>query len=402
MYVSSLSLRNFRNYRELELSLQPGTTLFYGPNAAGKTTLLEALYYVATTKSPRTSADRELINWDVTTDLGIAPFTRLVTTVQRRASSAAGRGGKDERLVIELVVQRKQDAAGNTLPTTQKTIKINKTARRALDLVGQLRVVLFTPLDIELLTGPPADRRRWLDIMLSQLDGRYVRALSEYQKAVLQRNALLRSWREGRRRPRPDEARRQLQFWDSQLTTHGAYLIGERIVAIQQLVALGGPIHRDIAGVPQQLQLSYVATIGDCDGSDRAGLEQAFSAGLERGLRDELDRGQTLIGPHRDDVVTSLDQVDIGVYGSRGQQRSLTLALKLSEAELMRTRTGDAPVLLLDDILSELDAARRAHLLQFIDRPDQQTLMSAADLADFDPSFLTQINRVRVEHGRVL
>lgn len=400
MYVSNLSLRNFRNYGQLELPLQPGTTLFYGPNASGKTTLLEALYYVATTKSPRTSADRELINWDVTTDLGIAPFTRLVTTVQRRDR----RGGNTERLLIEVVVQRKQDAAGTTLPTTQKTIKINKTARRALDLVGQLRVVLFTPLDIELLTGPPADRRRWLDIMLSQLDGRYVRALSDYQKAVLQRNALLRSWREGRRRPRPDEARRQLQFWDSQLVTHGAYLIGERISAIQQLVELGGPIHRDIAGVPQQLTLSYTATIGDCGTipPSRAELEQSFAAGLERSLRDELDRGQTLIGPHRDDVVTSLDQVDIGVYGSRGQQRSLTLALKLAEAELMRTRTGDAPVLLLDDILSELDAARRAHLLQFIDRPDQQTLMSAADLADFDPSFLTQINRVRVEHGRVL
>ncbi len=398
MYVSHLSLRNFRNYRELELPLQPGTTLFYGPNAAGKTTLLEALYYLATTKSPRSSADRELINWDTTADLGIAPFTRLVANVQRRHTHGTA-SSKDERLLIELVVQRRQDAAGTPLPTTQKTIRVNKTARRALDLVGQLRVVLFTPLDIELLTGPPADRRRWLDIMLSQLDGRYVRALSEYQKGLLQRNALLRSWRESRR-PRPDEARRQLRFWDQQLTTNGAYLIAARQTAMEQIAGLAAPIHREIAGVPQALTITYTATIPGA--TERRALEQLFAEALERSLREELERGQTLIGPHRDDVVCRLDEVDIGVYGSRGQQRSLTLALKLAEAELMRLRTEDAPVLLLDDILSELDAARRAHLLQFIDRPDQQTLMTAADLADFDPSFLARINRVRVDHGRVL
>lgn len=398
MYVSHLSLRNFRNYPELELPLQSGTTLFYGPNAAGKTTLLEALYYLATTKSPRSSADRELINWDTTADLGIAPFTRLVANIQRRNAHATS-STKDERLLIELVVQRRQDAAGNPLPTTQKTIRVNKTARRALDLVGQLRVVLFTPLDIELLTGPPADRRRWLDIMLSQLDGRYVRALSEYQKGLLQRNALLRSWRESRR-PRPDEARRQLRFWDQQLTSNGAYLIAARQTAIQQIAELGAPIHREIAGVPQELTITYTATIPG--GTERQALEQLFTESLERSLREELDRGQTLTGPHRDDVVCRLNEIDIGVYGSRGQQRSLTLALKLAEAELMRLRTEDAPVLLLDDILSELDAARRAHLLQFIDRPDQQTLMTAADLADFDPSFLARINRVRVDHGRVL
>jgi DNA replication and repair protein RecF len=396
MHVTHLSLRNFRNYAELELDLPPGTTLFYGPNAAGKTSLLEAVFYLATTRSPRTSADRELINWDTGADLGIAPFTRLVTQVDRRTSA-----GGHESLLIELVVQRRQDAAGNLMATTQKTIRINKRARRAIDLVGQLRVVLFTPLDIELLTGPPADRRRWLDVMLSQLDGRYVRALAEYQKAVLQRNALLRSWREGRR-PRPDDMRRQISYWDEQLATHGAYIVAARLMAIHELAGLGAPIHRDIAGVPQTLRLAYAGTVQAPADAARPAIEQAFTEQLARGLRDDMDRGQTLAGPHRDDVVATLDEVDIGVYGSRGQQRSLTVALKLAEAVLMRTRTGDSPVLLLDDILSELDAARRAHLLQFIDRPDQQTLMTAADLADFDPSFLTQISRVRVEHGRVL
>ena len=390
MYLTHLSLREFRNYRELELALQPGTTLFYGPNAAGKTTLLEAVYYLATTRSPRTSADRELINWDQSGDLGFAPFTRMVAAIQRGT----------ERLLIELAVQRKQDQDGGLLPTTSKTIRINKSARRALDLVGQLRVVLFTPLDIELVTGSPSVRRRWLDVMLSQLDGRYVRALADYSKIVLQRNALLRSWREGRR-PRLDEARRQLQFWDKQLMTTGAYVLAERQRAVADLQVQATPIHVEISGDPQPLTLRYIATVAG-EGHDRAHWLQAFQEQLESALKDELDRGQTLIGPHRDDVQFSLGTVDIGVYGSRGQQRSLTLAIKLAEAELMRGRTSDAPVLLLDDILSELDAVRRAHLLQFIDRPDQQTLMTAADLADFDPSFLARIGRVRVEHGQVL
>ena len=138
MYVVHLSLREFRNYRELDLQLQPGTTLFYGPNAAGKTTLLEAVYYLATTRSPRTSAARELINWDQQGELGLAPFTRIVAAIQRQ----------HERISIELALQRRQDPDGMLLPATSTTIRINKTARRALDLVGQLRVVLFTPLDI--------------------------------------------------------------------------------------------------------------------------------------------------------------------------------------------------------------------------------------------------------------
>src|SRR5918998_3060501 len=390
MHVAHLSLREFRNYHELELPLLPGTTLFYGPNAAGKTSLLEAIYYLATTRSPRTSADRELINWDQRTDLGFAPFTRLVASIQRA----------NERILIELAVQRKQDQDGNLMATTSKTIPINRTARRALDLVGQLRVVLFTPLDIELVTGSPSERRRWLDVMLSQLDGRYVRALSDYSKVVLQRNALLRSWREGRR-PRPEEMRRQLHYWDKQLVQSGAYVLAERQRAMDDLNQKATPIHVEISGDPQPLKLTYLSTVNG-EGHDRGRWLQAFQEQLDTIVRDELERGQTLIGPHRDDASFSLGNVDIGIYGSRGQQRSLTLAIKLAEAELMRTRTSGAPGLLLDDILSELDAVRRAHLLQFIDRPDQQTLITAADLADFDPSFLARIGRVRVEHGQVL
>src|SRR6185369_17272753 len=165
MQLTHLSLQHFRLYRRLELDIAPGITLFYGPNAAGKTTVLEALFYLATTRSPRSSADRELVSWDAQGDLGLPPFARLGAQVQRSG----------ERLLLEVIIQRRWDDAGQLLPTSQKTIRINTVARRAIDLIGQLRVVMFAPQDLALVTGAPADRRRYLDVTLSQLDSRYVR-----------------------------------------------------------------------------------------------------------------------------------------------------------------------------------------------------------------------------------
>ncbi|HEX5692032.1 MAG TPA: AAA family ATPase, partial [Roseiflexaceae bacterium] len=188
MHVSHLTLRDFRNYDRLELKLDPGTTLFYGPNAAGKTTILEALFYLATTRSPRAGADRELVRWDAQGDIGVPPFARLVCDVQRN----------DGKVRLEVVVQRRTDDDGQLIGTSVKTVRVDRKAVRALDLVGNLRVVLFTPADLALITGGPAERRRYLDVTLSQLDGRYVRTLSHYQKVVQQRNSLLRAWRERR------------------------------------------------------------------------------------------------------------------------------------------------------------------------------------------------------------
>lgn len=391
MYVTSLSLRDFRNYERLDLKLERGVTLLYGPNAAGKTTVLEAIYFLATTRSPRAGADRELVRFEAQGDIGVPPFARLVCDVARN----------DGHVRLEVVVQRRaeEEMATGTAPTI-KTVRVDRKAVRALDLVGNLRVVLFTPADIALVTGAPAERRRYLDVTLSQIDGRYVRTLAHYQKVVQQRNSLLRAWREGRRPLR--YADDELAFWDRELAMAGTYLLRERLRAIVDLSALAGPLYCRMSGSDTPLVLTYQSSVAGVEpATDSRAIEQAFLAHLARLRDDEIGRGQTLIGPHRDDVLIAAGGVPVGAYGSRGQQRSATLALKLGEAELMRMRTGDAPVLLLDDLLSELDAERRAHVQDVLERPDQQTIVTATGTTDFDLNFLGRTRRWRVESGHL-
>lgn len=389
MEVTQLSLRDFRNYQRLDLQLSPGITLLYGPNAAGKTSVLEALFYLATTRSPRVSADRELVRWEAVGEAGVPPFARVAAEVHRRAG----------RVRLEVIVQRRADDEGQLTNLSSKLVRIDRRPARAIDLVGQLRVVLFTPVDLNLVDGPPAERRRYLDITLSQLDPHYVRTLAHYQKIVQQRNSLLRAWRERRRPPRAVDD--ELAYWDQELAAAGGYVLAERLRAVDELSAIVGPLFQAISGGALPLAIGYLPSIETDSARDAGGLAARLGEGLRGQRRDELARGQTLLGPHRDDLTFTVDAVNLGRYGSRGQQRSVALALKLGEAELMRRRAGDAPVLLLDDVLSELDAQRRAHLLEAIRRPEQQTLLSATDLGDFGAEFLAAITRLRVEDGRV-
>jgi DNA replication and repair protein RecF len=390
MHVTHLTLRDFRNYDRLELGLEMGATLFYGPNAAGKTTILEALFYLATTRSPRAGADRELVRWDAEGDIGTPPFARLLCDVRR----------SDGKVRLEVLVQRRADDEGQLVNTSIKTVRVDRKTVRALDLVGNLRVVLFTPADIALVTGAPSERRRYLDVTLSQLVGRYVRTLSHYQKVVQQRNSLLRAWRE-RKRPQRAAAD-ELAFWDRELSLSGAYVLRERMAAVAELNTLIGPIFCQVTAGTRPLVATYQSSVAALEGvPDERAIESAFLAHLDRIRDDEIGRGQTLIGPHRDDLLLTMGGVSIGTYGSRGQQRSATLALKLGEAELMRGRAGDAPVLLLDDLLSELDAERRTHLLATLARPDQQMLVTATGMEDFDAPFLERARKIRVEGARL-
>jgi DNA replication and repair protein RecF len=390
MHVTSLSLRDFRNYERLDLKLEPGITLFYGPNAAGKTTILEALFYLATTRSPRAGTARELVRWEAQGDIGVPPFARLVCEVRRN----------DGPVRLEVIVQRRTDDDGQLVGASTTTVRVDRKAVRALDLVGNLGVVLFTPADLTLVTGAPSERRRYLDVTLSQLDGRYVRTLSHYNKVVQQRNSLLRSWREGRRPLRA--VNDELGFWNRELALSGSYVLRERLRAVADLNVLIAQIFREITSGDHPLVATYQSTIPNitADMSDRL-IGEAFEAHLERMRDDEIGRGQTLVGPHRDDLLLTVNTISIGTFGSRGQQRAVTLALKLGEAELMRQRTGDAPVLLLDDLLSELDAERRLHLLQVILRPDQQTLLTATGLGEFDAAFLERARTIRVESAQL-
>ncbi len=397
MHVTNLSLHDFRNYHRLDLALSPHITLLYGPNAAGKTSLLEALFYLATTRSPRVNTDRELVRWGAQGEAGLPPFARLVADVQRATN----------RVRLELIVQLREDdgaAAQHNPPgrvpgTAQKLVRVNRRNTRLLDLVGQLRVVLFTPADLVLVHGSPSERRRYLDITLSQIDPVYVRMLARYNKLVQQRNSLLRAWREHRRPLRAVDE--ELGYWDQELAAAGGYLLAERLRAVQDLNSIVGPLFVDITGGTQPLDISYRASFEPGDAADAAGLSHQLSANLQRLRRNELSRGQTLLGPHRDDLLFTVGAVNLGMYGSRGQQRSVALALKLGEARLMQMRSGEAPVLLLDDLLSELDVQRRTHLLRTISQPGQQTLLSATDLTYFDAAFLQSITCLRVEEGHI-
>ncbi|NJK79162.1 MAG: DNA replication/repair protein RecF [Chloroflexaceae bacterium] len=396
MYVSNLSLRDFRNYRRLDLELASSTTLLYGVNAAGKTSLLEALYYLATTRSPRSSSDRELVNWQAEGEAGALPFARIAADVQQAHA----------RTRLEVLIQLRADESSTQRPqlrpqgSAQKLIRINRKPVRALDLVGQLRVVLFTPADLVLVYGSPAERRRYLDITLSQLDPHYVRTLAQYNKLLQQRNSLLRAWRERRRPLRGIDD--ELGYWDNELTAAGGYVLAERLRAVADLNTIAGTLYDTITGSGQQLAIGYDSSFErPTDTIEGAALSQRMLQSLRALRRDEVQRGQTLIGPHRDDLTFAVGGINLGIYGSRGQQRSVALALKLGESRLMYERSGDMPVLLLDDVLSELDMQRRKHVLSSIRHTGQQTLVTATDLSDFEPDFLQQAHHLRVENGQI-
>jgi len=397
MIVRHLSLTNFRLYARLELDLPAGLTIVQGDNAQGKTSLLEAIYFLATAHSPHTSADRQVIRWGAAEEAAY-PFAMLKADLLRR----------DGPHVLEIGIQR---ADGNRL---KKEIRVDHMARRGIDLVGQLAVVLFLPGDVELVSGAPALRRGYLDAALSQVDADYVRALDQYERALTQRNALLRQAQE--RPVDPDE----FSVWDDQLVPAGVEVALRRRRAVAELTQLAMPAHRQLSNGLEYLEIVYqpnfdVAAPASSArayqigldlarppaGLDRADLEAAFRRALADRRREEIARGATLTGPHRDDLRFLANAVDLGDYGSRGQQRTAVLSLKLAEADWMRQCIGEEPVLLLDEVLAELDPNRRRCLLDHIS-DSHQTIVTTTDVARFDAAFVKQATLLRVAHGVVM
>ncbi|OGO06858.1 MAG: hypothetical protein A2Y73_00785 [Chloroflexi bacterium RBG_13_56_8] len=383
MYLSHLSLTSFRNYTRLEIDLPARINVLVGENAQGKTNLLEAIYYLATTKSPLASLDRQLINWAA--DEEVMPYAR-VEGVYTRAG---------EMHTIEATLLKEPRPRGDSVVMTfRRQVRLDGVRLRTLDAVGKLNVVLFMPEDISLVSGSPGGRRRYLDITLCQIDPLYCRSLSQYNRVMSQRNALLRQIRE--RAARADE----LEYWDQQLSAHGAYLLARRLWAVDQLGQDVQPIHKDLTGGREQIALQYVNSImerlgdgelqlaigGDLLG-ERSEWEGRFRQALRAARREEIARGVTVVGPHRDDLRFLLNGVDATIYASRGQQRTVTLAIKLAEVAFMRRQTGEMPVLLLDDFLSELDRKRCEWVLQAISRA-QQVLITTTDLSYFRNDFL--------------
>jgi DNA replication and repair protein RecF len=403
MRVLHLGLINFRNYTRLELDLPTGITLLQGDNAQGKTNLLEAIYYLSRIGSPRTKADRELVNWLVLDD--DLPFARLVGQIRR--------GEETDQIELSLV-QTNGNGQGRGAPVLRKHIRINGVNKRTADAVGLLNAVLFLPQDIDLVSGAPQLRRRYLDDTIPQIDPPYRRELQRYSRVLRHRNHLLRSFK-GRR---ADPA--QLVFWDQRLVEHGAYLIARRQEALQQLNQLAQSIYSQVAGEQEWLRLKYCGSVrlGDHpavafqmalpSGPNQSPQTETslpeiaalFSAQLRHARAKELEQGTSVIGPHRDDFQFLVNDVDMNIYGSRGQQRTATLALKLAEVEWIMRAKKDKPVLLLDDVISELDAVHRRCLLQTIDEA-QQVILTTTDFSHYSAEFLQQASLWNVQAGRI-
>jgi DNA replication and repair protein RecF len=350
----------------LDVTFQPGLVVLVGENAQGKTNLLEAIYMLATTKSQRARADSDLVSWDDRDPLSAQGFARIVGRVER--------GGGMQSLEILI---RDGSADGQA----RKRFKLNGTERRAGDVLGKINAVFFSPTDVDLVAGSPSVRRRFMDVMLCQINPDYVHALNRYNRALLQRNALLRQVRDG------SQSAQSLDYWDEQLCEQGSQIISWRAIAVQELASAATERHLQLSAGSEKLLVDYKPALPDLAGAPPLDLNVPLAAhrwlkqgiGLLKGR--EIAAGMSLAGPHRDDLTISINAVDATAFGSRGQQRTATLALKLAELAYMRHHTGDQPLLLLDDATSELDEKRRMAILAAA-TDSQQTFVTSADASD--------------------
>lgn len=405
MILKQLSLINFRNFLRLALDLPPGPVLLRSDNAQGKTNLLEAIYYLATTRSAFARAERQIVNWQAI-ERDPLPFARLEGHIQRSART----------LQIDITLLPGEKG------TIRKEMRLNGVKKRALDVVGQLNAVIFMPEDIELVTGSPGVRRHYLDVTLCQIDPAYCRALGQYNKLLVQRNALLKQLAErGGNRTLSSHDEDQLVFWDEQLAEQGATLIVTRQEAIARLDQLGRGRYRLLGEQPEVFRLHYAPSFdpqhrplldyqrplsleellpSEQTQPSRSEVAEAFKMHLRQARREEVARGVTVVGPHRDDLHFTVGGVDMTLYGSRGQQRTTALALKLAEVDLMLQVTGESPLLLLDDVMSELDARRRARVMAMVDGVEQ-AILTTTDWTDFSHEFCAQAHLLQLTAGYI-
>ena len=363
MFIHQLKLTNFRNYPHLEAKLPPGLVLFHGDNAQGKTNLLEAVSFLSLTRSFRAEAEKELVSWQA--EPAFARVTGLFTT-------------KHGTLNIEIAIQPGSAEA-------RKRLWLNGVARRASEILGQVPTVAFSVQDINLVNGPPGQRRRYLDILACQIDPPYMRHLQRYQRVIEQRNHLLRLIRSGQAQTQ------ELGVWNQELVTAGSYLISLRRKLTDVLREKGDGLHRRLTREGEPLEINYLPSVE----------EEKFSAALAQGQGREIESGLSLWGPHRDDLRFLMAGRDMASYASRGQQRTIALALKLAEAEVLRDKKEETPILLLDDVFSELDPPRQEQLMASVSSDYQQVLITTTDLAGLPQPALAQATRFHVRQGQL-
>lgn len=339
MIIKSLELMNFRNYEFLDLKFSEGTNILYGDNAQGKTNVLEAIYLSATTKSHKGSKDKDIVNFN-------AEESHIRTYL--------GKEGIEYKIDMHL---RKNKSKGIAVD--------GQKIKKAADLLGLLNVVFFSPEDLSIIKNGPAERRRFVDMELCQLDNFYLYNLNHYNKVVNQRNKLLKDLYF---QPALKET---LSIWDSQLVSSGSKIIERRHLFVEQLNEIIYDIHKKLSGEREELIINYEPHVE---------IEN-FENELRRNQEKDIHLKQTSVGPHRDDFCFMINGIDIRKFGSQGQQRTAALSLKLSEIELVKKITKDTPVLLLDDVLSELDNNRQNYLLNSIG--DIQTIITCTGLDEF-------------------
>lgn len=398
MQIEHLSLQNFRNYARLAISLPPGAVLLHGANAQGKTSLLEAIYYLATARSPYTTSDRQLINWYI--DRDILSFARIDAEIVNQ-----------DQVLNRVEITLTETPGGVNGYRLSKDIRVNGVPRRVMDLIGQVNVVMFLPQDLVLVEGPPVERRRYMNVTLCQTDADYCRALNTFEKVLSQRNALLKRIAEGEAHPE------QLAYWNEQLTVSGATVVTGRQRLLRELEVKARRVHYDLSGGSEDLDLHYRPGFeATANNSGQLSFEVLgldlnrqltadevagqYAAKLDEIRNEEIARGMTLIGPQRDELRLMVNGRDLGLYGSRGQARTGVMALKLAELEWMRDIVGEWPVLLLDEVIAELDARRRAYLLDRI-KGVSQALLTTTEPDIFTEDFLSQATRWQVSQGQI-
>lgn len=357
MILKSLELANFRNYEELNISFDKGTNILYGDNAQGKTNILEAIYVSATTKSHKGSKDKEIINFD-------KEEAHIRTYLEKE--------NVETRVDMHL---RKNKSKGIAID--------GQKIKKAADLMGLLNVVFFSPEDLSIIKDGPAERRRFADMELCQLDSFYLYNLNHYNKIIGQRNKLLKDMYF------QPELKETLNIWDSQLVSFGSKIIERREQFVKQLGDIIFDIHKKLSGGKEELVIAYEPDVSIED----------FEKQMKYNQNKDIRLKQTTTGPHRDDFSFVVNGVDIRKYGSQGQQRTAALSLKLSEIELVKKISKDTPVLLLDDVLSELDSNRQNYLLNSIG--NIQTIITCTGLDEFINNRF-EINKIfKVTNGTV-
>jgi DNA replication and repair protein RecF len=401
MFLHHLSLTNFRSLTRLDVEVPPGTIVLVGDNAQGKTSVLEAIFMLATLTAFNADSDRELINF----------FAAREPLAVARIKADFRRDNRLHHLEIRII----QETSGGNGTRVRKEMLLDGVKRKAGEVVGQFNAVLFLPQMMSIIDGSPTHRRRYLDLALAQVTPGYTDTLANYTRALEQRNALLKqlSDRSGGRSGDPE----QLTYWDEQLTNLGARLIHARLHAVQEIEILAAQLHRDLTQGREVLRLNYQPAYDPLppthgqyalkldDPRDRTAysleqLQKGFTAALQKLRREEIARGVTTIGPHRDELRFLSNGVDLGTYGSRGQIRTALLTLKLAEVHWMHQKTGHWPVLLLDEVLAELDHQRRTDLLTRVSMCEQ-ALMTTTDLNLFASGFVAGARVWEIREGRV-